>query len=203
MTLTTGRQRPQSWTNRAVASHTRIWHHPSTGKNQLWDPRPYRQLYWEQVPLIIRQAPALGVLASHTSKYWDLLALADSSPRLVGPKVNCTGTRHHLLGNYKISEVNETKNMIYKNIVERKQSSHEREVHLSQCIYLKTSCCNSVAQSHPAFWDPMDYSTPPGFSVLHYHLEFAQTHVHWVGDVIQPSFPLLPPSPPDLNLSEH
>ena len=33
--------------------------------------------------------------------------------------------------------------------------------------------------------------------------EFAQTHVHWVGDAIQPSYPLLPPSPPALNLSQY
>ena len=37
---------------------------------------------------------------------------------------------------------------------------------------------------------PMDYSTP-GFPVLHYLLEFPQTPVHWVGDAIQPSHPLL------------
>ena len=47
----------------------------------------------------------------------------------------------------------------------------------------------------------MDYSTP-GFPVLHYLLEFTQTHVYWVGDAIQPSHPLLPPSPA-LNLSQH
>ena len=41
-----------------------------------------------------------------------------------------------------------------------------------------------------------------GFPVLHYLPEFAQTYVHWVGDVIQPSKPLLPPSPA-LNLSQH
>ena len=35
----------------------------------------------------------------------------------------------------------------------------------------------------------------PGFPVLHYLLEFAQTHVHWVSDAIQPSHPLLPISP--------
>ena len=34
-------------------------------------------------------------------------------------------------------------------------------------------------------------------------LEFAQTHVHWVGDAIQPSHPLPPPSPPAFNLSQH
>ena len=41
----------------------------------------------------------------------------------------------------------------------------------------------------------MDCSTP-GFPVLHYLLEFAQTHVHWVSDAIQPSHPLSSPSPP-------
>ena len=47
----------------------------------------------------------------------------------------------------------------------------------------------------------MDYSTP-GFSVLHQLLELAQTHVHRVGDVIQPSHPLLSPSPA-FSLSQH
>ena len=47
--------------------------------------------------------------------------------------------------------------------------------------------------------DPMDCSTP-GFPVLHHLLELAQTHVHWVSDVIQPS-PLLSPSPSAFNLS--
>ena len=46
----------------------------------------------------------------------------------------------------------------------------------------------SVAQSSPTLCDPMGCSTP-GFPVLHYLLEFAQTHVHWVGDAIQPSHP--------------
>ena len=48
----------------------------------------------------------------------------------------------------------------------------------------------------------MDCSTP-GFPVLHYLLEFAQTQVHWVSDAIQLSYPLLPPSPPAFNLSQH
>ena len=43
----------------------------------------------------------------------------------------------------------------------------------------------------------------PGFPVLHCLPEFAQTHVHWVGDAIQPSHPLLPSSPPALYLSQH
>ena len=44
-------------------------------------------------------------------------------------------------------------------------------------------CCCSVAQSCPTFCDPTDCSTP-GFPVLHYLLEFAQTHVHEVSDAI-------------------
>ena len=50
--------------------------------------------------------------------------------------------------------------------------------------------------------DPMDCSTP-GFPVLHHLSEFAQTHVHWVGDAIQLSHPLSPASPPAFNLSQH
>ena len=48
----------------------------------------------------------------------------------------------------------------------------------------------------------MDCSMP-GFPVLHYLPEFAQTHVHWVSDAIQPSHPLLSPSPPAFSLSQH
>ena len=48
----------------------------------------------------------------------------------------------------------------------------------------------------------MDYSTP-GFPVHHQFPEFTQTHVHRVGDAIQPSHPLLSPSPPAFNLSQH
>ena len=43
----------------------------------------------------------------------------------------------------------------------------------------------------------------PGFPVLHSLPEFAQTHVHWISDVIQPPHPLSPPSPPVLNLSQN
>ena len=57
-----------------------------------------------------------------------------------------------------------------------------------------------IVQSCPTLNDPMDCSMP-GFTVLHYLLEFAQTHVHWVDDAIQPSHSLLPPSPPALDLS--
>ena len=66
-------------------------------------------------------------------------------------------------------------------------------------IFLKFS---SVAQSCPTLCDPMNCSTP-GLPVHHQLLEFTQTHVHWVGDAIQPSHPLSSPSPPALNLSQN
>ena len=52
------------------------------------------------------------------------------------------------------------------------------------------------------FCDPMNCSTP-GLPVHHQLPESTQTHVHYVGDAIQPSHPLLAPSPPALNLSQH
>ena len=48
----------------------------------------------------------------------------------------------------------------------------------------------------------MECSTP-GFPVHHQLPELAQTHVHWVSDAIQPSHPLLFPSAPAFNLSQH
>ena len=61
---------------------------------------------------------------------------------------------------------------------------------------------SSVAQSCPTLCDPMNRSTP-GLPVHHQLPESTQTHVHCVGDAIQPSHPLSPPSPPALNLSQH
>ena len=50
---------------------------------------------------------------------------------------------------------------------------------------LGSCCCHSVTQSFSTLCDPTNYSTP-GFPVLHYLLEFAQTHVHWVDDTLSP-----------------
>ena len=63
-------------------------------------------------------------------------------------------------------------------------------------------CCCSVTRSCLILSYPMDCSMP-GFPVHHCFPEFAQTHVHWVNDAIQPSHPLSSPSPPVLNLSQH
>jgi len=61
---------------------------------------------------------------------------------------------------------------------------------------------SSVAQSCLTLCDPMDCSMP-GHLVHHQLPEFTQTHVHRVGDAIQPSHPLSPPSPPVFNLSQY
>ena len=66
-------------------------------------------------------------------------------------------------------------------------------------IFIKFS---SVAQSCPTVCDPINRSTP-GLPLHHQLPEFTQTHVHWIGDAIQPSHPLSSPSPPALNLSQH
>ena len=65
------------------------------------------------------------------------------------------------------------------------------------CCY----CC-SVAKPCPTLCNPMDCSTP-GSPVLYYLPEFAQTHVHWVGDAILPSHPLSPPSLSAFNFFQH
>ena len=61
---------------------------------------------------------------------------------------------------------------------------------------------SSVAQLCLTFCDPMNHSTP-GLPVHHQLPESTQTHVHWVGDTIQPSHPLSSPSPLAFNLSQH
>ena len=61
---------------------------------------------------------------------------------------------------------------------------------------------SSVAQLCLTLCDPMDCSIP-GLPVHHQLLELAQTHVHRVGDALPPSHPLLSPSPPTFNLSQH
>ena len=67
---------------------------------------------------------------------------------------------------------------------------------------LKIAHFSSAALSYPTLCDPMDCSTP-GLSAHHQLLELAQTHAHRVADAIQPSHPLLCPSPPAFNLSQH
>ena len=65
-------------------------------------------------------------------------------------------------------------------------------------LYSWHHCC-SVAKLCLTLCDHVNCSRP-GSPVLHYLLEFAQIHVHWVSDAIQPSHPLPPPSPPAFHL---
>ena len=71
------------------------------------------------------------------------------------------------------------------------------------CILTRSTIqFSSVTQSCLTLCDPMDCNIA-GFPVHHQLSELAQTHVHWVGDVIQPSHPMSSPSPPAFNLSQH
>ena len=85
--------------------------------------------------------------------------------------------------------------------------------HTTMWIYLrplnsmlndKLLLCISSVQSLSHVWlcQPINRSTP-GLPVHHQLPEFTQTPIHWVGDTIQPSHPLLSPSPSPLNLSQH
>ena len=70
-------------------------------------------------------------------------------------------------------------------------------------LQLRPNQFSSVTQSCPTLFDPMNRSTP-GLPVHHQLPEFTQTHVHRVGDAIQPSHPLLllllPPIPPSIRV---
>ena len=83
------------------------------------------------------------------------------------------------------------------------QGSNPCLLHSKRILYLLSYSVqfSSVAQSCLTLWDPMDHSMP-GLPVHHQLPEFTQTHLHWVGDAIQPSHPLSP-SPPAFNLSQH
>ena len=70
------------------------------------------------------------------------------------------------------------------------------------CLSFSSSQFSSVSQSCPILCDLMNRSTP-GLPVHHQLPEFTQTHVHRVGDAIQPSHPLLSPSPPAPSPSQH
>ena len=80
-------------------------------------------------------------------------------------------------------------------------SENERNTFL-ECNSQKYLQFSSVAQSCPTLCDPMNHSMP-GLPVYHQLPEFTQTHVHRVGDAIQPSHPLSSPSSPAPNPSQH
>ena len=77
------------------------------------------------------------------------------------------------------------------------KSTQAKSTQLNPTTHLLLSSCSVWT-----LCDLMDCSTPD-FPVLHYLLEFSQTHVPLVSDAIQPSHPLLSPSSPALSLSQH
>ena len=102
----------------------------------------------------------------------------------------------NVLGN-TVEKVEQNNNKFFKNL-------HSPKTALPCPNSIKSmglSCC-LVTQSCQTLRNPLDCSTS-GFPVLYYLPEFAQTHIHWVNNAIQPSHPLLSPSPPTLNLSQH
>ena len=90
------------------------------------------------------------------------------------------------------------------NLVALYPSVLDNEVYsLWSCLLLQNvSSLVQFSQSCLTLWDPMDCSTP-GLPVHHQLLEFTQTHVHRVGDAIQPSHPPLSSSSPAFNLFQH
>ena len=72
---------------------------------------------------------------------------------------------------------------------------------LSSCAFVYYTSVQSL--SHVWLFVTPWTAAMPGFPVRHQLWEFTQTHVHRVGDAIQPSHPLLSPSPPAFNLSQH
>ena len=74
--------------------------------------------------------------------------------------------------------------------------------HIKRCLTSLNIQFNSIAQLCLTLCNPMNCSTL-GLPVHHQLPESTQTHVHWVGDGIQPSYPLLSPSPLALNPSQH
>ena len=73
---------------------------------------------------------------------------------------------------------------------------------LSVIFQLASVRFSSVTQSYLTFCNPMNRSTP-GLPIHHQLPESTHTHVHRVGDAIQPSHPLSSPSPPAPNPSQH
>ena len=80
--------------------------------------------------------------------------------------------------------------------------SHKEVLSMQLKLFLLSVQFSSVAQSCPTLCNPMNRSTP-GLPVHHQLPESTQTHVHRVGDAIQPSHPLSSPSPPAPNPSQH
>ena len=130
-------------------------------------------------------------------------SVAKSCPTLSDP-IDCSmpglPVLHHLLEFAQV-HVHWLSDAIQPSHHTVKQAKHKR-INTAWLHFCEAACCCSGAQSCPALCNPIDCSMP-GLPVLHHLQEFAQTHIHWVSDAIQPSHPLLSPSPPAFHLSQH
>ena len=108
-----------------------------------------------------------------------------NKPSHIGSHHSWQGCRDHSIGKRKF----------FQQIVLGNWISTSKRTELDSCCSVAKSDCLTLC-------DPMNCSTP-GFSVLHYLSEFAQTHVNCVSDAIQLSDPLSLPSPLALNFSQH
>ena len=116
-----------------------------------------------------------------------------------------------LLGFYVSFSSLKKSELLGKMIPELRQRKYKTSLNILWCQKAREHLTNdgsvsvqfsSVAQLCLTICDPMNCSTS-GLPVHHQLPEFTQTHVHWVGDAIQPSHPLSSPSPPALNFSQH
>ena len=108
----------------------------------------------------------------------------------------------HLGRLFTIWSTRETHHKIDDLSWKRLYTQRQENPSLSHLGILTQNQFSLVAQLCPILCDPMDCSTP-GFPVHHQFPELTQTHVHRVGDAIQPSHPLSCPSPPTFNLSQY
>ena len=99
--------------------------------------------------------------------------------------------------NFSIDEKDERRKVRVKILIRKK-----RWIWSCSSVQFSSVHFSSVAQSCPTLCNPMNCSMP-GLPVHHQLPEFTQTHVHRVSDVIQPSHPLLSPSPPAPNPFQH
>ena len=86
--------------------------------------------------------------------------------------------------------------------IKNKTKENQKAKRKEMWHYIQQFQLSSVAQSCPTLYEPI-YGSTQGLPVHHELLESTHTHVHWVGDAIQPSHPPSSPSPPALNLSQH
>ena len=109
----------------------------------------------------------------------------------------------HIISRWKdVNIISHQENCKLKPWRERYRFIFTKIIQKNHQLWWECCCCCLVHQSCQRLCDSMDCSVP-GFPAPHYLPEFAQTHVHWVSDALQPSHPLWSPSPPAFNLSQH